>query len=286
MLVVRLLGKRMSGQISLTELSVMITLGAIVSPVMQLPDRGIFFGVLVLFVALFFQRGLNWLAFKNEKIEHLSQGKMSMLIKDGTLVLEEMEKTHITKQQVFSFLREKRITNLGKVKRGYLEAKRSVDLKSLFHQLITEDPALADRFRNARPLEKPAGWGLPLASEQRRVYGDGYLLTGDAAAMICPTTGEGIGPAMISGYIAAQFIERAVKNNRYDKSMFLNYDREIYKRLQGDVKKYKILRKASPMLYNSLIKLLSGMGISRYYFNKNVARWIETAKNKPLEVEM
>jgi uncharacterized membrane protein YcaP (DUF421 family) len=122
LLTVKLMGKRMSGQISLTELAVMVTLGAIVSPVMQLPDRGIFFGVVVLLVALVFQRGLNWLAFKNEKVEHLSQGKMSLLIKDGTLVLEEMEKNHLTKQQVFSFLREKKITNLGKVKRGYMEA--------------------------------------------------------------------------------------------------------------------------------------------------------------------
>lgn len=119
---VRLLGKRMSGQITIIELAVMITLGAIVSPVMQLPDRGIFFGVTVLMVALLFQRGLNYWGVKNEKIEHLSQGTMSLLVKDGKLVLEEMEKAQITKQQVFSFLREKKIPNLGKVKRGYLEA--------------------------------------------------------------------------------------------------------------------------------------------------------------------
>ena len=122
LLVLRLMGKRMSGQITLTELAVMITLGAIVSPVMQLPDRGILFGVTTLSIALLFQRGLNWWAFKNEKVEQISQGETSLLIKDGTLVLEEMEKTMITRQQVFSMLREKQIANLGTVKRGYLEA--------------------------------------------------------------------------------------------------------------------------------------------------------------------
>ncbi|HEX8462270.1 MAG TPA: YetF domain-containing protein, partial [Segetibacter sp.] len=76
----------------------------------------------VLFVALIFQRGLNLLAYRHEKIEHLSQGKMSLLVKDGVLVLDEMEKIHMTKQQVFSFLREKKINNLGKVQRAYLEA--------------------------------------------------------------------------------------------------------------------------------------------------------------------
>lgn len=122
LIVVRLLGKRMSGQITLVELSVMITLGAIVSPVMQLPDREIVFGIIGLSVAVLFQQGINLWGFKNEKIEKIAQGEMSLLIKDGTLILEEMEKTQITKQQVFSMLREEKIPNLGKVKRAYLEA--------------------------------------------------------------------------------------------------------------------------------------------------------------------
>jgi uncharacterized membrane protein YcaP (DUF421 family) len=122
LVVMRLMGKRMAGQITFSELAVVITLGAIVSPVMQLPDRAIFFGVTVLVVALFFQRGLNLWAFKDEKIEHLSQGELSVLIKDGVLNLEELNKAHITKQQIFAMLREKKIQNLGKVKRAYLEA--------------------------------------------------------------------------------------------------------------------------------------------------------------------
>ncbi|MDB5191792.1 MAG: geranylgeranyl reductase, partial [Segetibacter sp.] len=167
-----------------------------------------------------------------------------------------------------------------------LIAKNSIDLKKLFHQLITEDPAIAHRFRNATPMEKPVGWGLPFASQPRSVYGDGYLLTGDAASLVCPTTGEGVGPGMMSGFIAAQFIERAVKNNCFDKSMFVNYDREIYKRLQSDVKKYKLLRRLSPSLYNTLIKIFSNLGIASYYFNKNATRWLNTAASKPIEVNM
>lgn len=162
--------------------------------------------------------------------------------------------------------------------------KKSIDLKNLLQQLITEDPAIAQRFANATPLEKPVGWGLPLASQQRKSWGDGYLLTGDAAAMICPTTGEGIGPGMISGYIAAHFIARAVQHNCFDKSMFINYDREIYKRLQSDIKKYKFLRKVSPGLYNWLINIFSATGIAQYYFNKNIARWIKTATREPITI--
>jgi uncharacterized membrane protein YcaP (DUF421 family) len=122
LVVVRLMGKRMSGQITLSETAVMITLGAIVAPVMQLPDRGILFGVVVLLAALAFQRGITLWGFKSEKVEHITQGVMSLLVKDGVINVDEMAKARITNQQLFAMLREKKIQNLGKVKRGYLEA--------------------------------------------------------------------------------------------------------------------------------------------------------------------
>jgi hypothetical protein len=50
--ILRWLGKRMSGQLTIMELSVMLTLGAIVSASMQIPDHGILEGVLLLLCAL------------------------------------------------------------------------------------------------------------------------------------------------------------------------------------------------------------------------------------------
>jgi uncharacterized membrane protein YcaP (DUF421 family) len=120
--VVRWLGKRMSGQLSIMEMAVMLTLGAIVSVAMQVPDRGILLSVVILLVTLLFQRGLGWLGFKNSKIEQLVQGKMSLLVKDGVLQLEEMAKCRVSKQQLFSQLRSSKVYSLGKVKRVYLEA--------------------------------------------------------------------------------------------------------------------------------------------------------------------
>ena len=118
----RLLGKRMNGQVTLIELAVMMTLGAIVSPVMQLPDKGIFYGFVVLVVALLFQRGLNLWAVKSEKVEHITVGKMSVLIKDGIINLTELKKADVSHEQLFAMLREKKILNVGSVKRAYLEA--------------------------------------------------------------------------------------------------------------------------------------------------------------------
>ncbi len=120
--IVRLLGKRMNGQLSITEMSVMLSLGAIIAPIMQLPDRGIVLGLLVLVCALIFQQGLTWLDFKSKRFEQVSQGKEGLLIEDGVLQLDVMKESRISRQQVFAVLRGEKIYNVRKVKRLYMEA--------------------------------------------------------------------------------------------------------------------------------------------------------------------
>lgn len=120
--IVRWLGKRMSGQLTIMEMSVMLTLGAVVSVPMQMPDRGIVQGVLLLLCAVAFQRGISFLGFRNGKMEDTLQGKTSLLVKNGILQLDQMAKDRVTKQQLFAQLRQENIYNLGMVDRVYLEA--------------------------------------------------------------------------------------------------------------------------------------------------------------------
>ena len=112
----------MNGQLTITDISVMLTLGAIVSPIMQLPDRGIFLGLVILAGALAFQRGLTWLDFKSKRIEAITQGTESLLIADGILQLDAMSAARISKQQVFAQLRSEKIYNVRQVSRMYMEA--------------------------------------------------------------------------------------------------------------------------------------------------------------------
>ena len=69
LLIVKWLGKRMSGQLSITELGIVIMLGAIVSPPMETPERGILQGILILFLVLFYHQSVILWTFKNPKIE-------------------------------------------------------------------------------------------------------------------------------------------------------------------------------------------------------------------------
>lgn len=118
----RLLGKRMSGELTISELAIMIMMGAIIGPAAQIPDRGLLAGIIIFIFVFSLEKLLNWLEFKKPRAERITQGNISMLVKDGVIDQKEMRKTNIPNEQLFSELRGKKILNLGKVKRVYLEA--------------------------------------------------------------------------------------------------------------------------------------------------------------------
>jgi uncharacterized membrane protein YcaP (DUF421 family) len=121
-LIVRWLGKRMSGQLTITELAIMILLGAIVAPAMESPDKGILMGVMILFLILFYQRTIAAWGVGNAKVENLTQGILCTLVMDGIIQLSQAKSTGISHAQIFAVLRGKKIYNLGQVDRLYLEA--------------------------------------------------------------------------------------------------------------------------------------------------------------------
>jgi uncharacterized membrane protein YcaP (DUF421 family) len=120
-LVLRWMGSRMSGQLTITEMGIMLMLGAIVSAAVEMPDRGILWGIVALLLIGIFQRGVTYWMMKNEKLEAVTQGVLSVLVKDGRMQLQQMKDANISKEQLFAVLRNKQIYNLGKVQRVYLE---------------------------------------------------------------------------------------------------------------------------------------------------------------------
>ncbi len=176
--------------------------------------------------------------------------------------------------------------NVGYGMVSEVAARQGHNLREIFQKLLREDPVMAPRFRNAEPLEEPQGWGLPLASRRRRAFGDGYLLVGDAASLVCPTSGEGIGTGMISGYIAARFVQQALKNKRFDAEQFRHYDREIYRRLHHEIRLYNLMMSVSPGVYDFGLNLLAPNPVFRWSFRRRVGGWLRTAYEKEITVQV
>jgi geranylgeranyl reductase family protein len=149
--------------------------------------------------------------------------------------------------------------NVGLGLRSDVIAKRRLDLKKLFHQTIENHPLLRARFADAKPEGALRGFGLPLGSRKRSLSGDGYLLVGDAASLIDPFTGEGIGNAMISGSWAAKQAAAALAADRSDAAFLRTYDQNVYRQLGDELMlSYQLQRLAAyPRLFNFVVRKAS-----------------------------
>lgn len=135
-------------------------------------------------------------------------------------------------------------------------SKKKVNLKQTLQHMIKTHPHLKERFKDAMPLETIKGYGLPLGSKKRNLSGERFLLTGDAAALIDPFSGEGIANAIRSGRVAAEHVIECFEQNNFSAAFNKAYDREIYRRMW---KEFKISRTLQyiiryPVLFNFVIK--------------------------------
>jgi uncharacterized membrane protein YcaP (DUF421 family) len=123
MLIVRLLGKRMSGQLSNLELAIMVTLGGIVSAPMQVGERGLLAPLVLLSVVLCLQRSIGAVTARSSRAERIVFGHGCTLVRDGRIVVSTMRQSCISHEQLFSALRNHGVKQLGEVRRVYLEAQ-------------------------------------------------------------------------------------------------------------------------------------------------------------------
>jgi len=86
--------------------------------------------------------------------------------------------------------------------------------------------------------------------------GDNFILTGDAACLIDPFSGEGIGNALYSGMLAAAAIQQARDRNDYSAAFIsAAYDDVVYKRLGDELKLSATLQRLCkyPWLFNFVV---------------------------------
>ncbi len=166
-------------------------------------------------------------------------------------------------------------------------ARKNINVRKAFAELIKTDPLLVERFKNAEPKETIKGWGIPMSGNKRKAHGDGWLLVGDAASIVCPTSGEGVGSGMLSAYTAAKFIQRAVEQNDFSEKLFTNYDREIHKRLRFEEKIYRLVNYIPSWAFTfGLNTVVGNTFFKNWLAKKEMREWVNTAYNKKIEVNL
>ncbi len=124
--------------------------------------------------------------------------------------------------------------------------KKKINLKEWMLNEIKVNPLFKERFANAEMVSEVKAWNLPFGSKRRKNYGNGFVLIGDAASLIDPFTGEGIGNAMLSGKLAAKAIHEGFAKNDFSEKTLGSYEKELHDEIDHElVNSYRMQRLGS-----------------------------------------
>ena len=126
---------------------------------------------------------------------------------------------------------------------GCLVGDLKGDIRSIFETWISEDDNLRRRFSEAKCTSPLVGGLIPYNADEYDCFGDNFFVCGDAADLIDPITGGGIGSAMASGYYAAQVAEKCVLNGNCSKAVTEEYSKLLQKRVGHDMHSRLVLKK-------------------------------------------
>lgn len=146
--------------------------------------------------------------------------------------------------------------NVGVGMRADKMSAKKINLKKSFESILENNAVLKERFSNAEKIGDVKLFGLPLGSKKRNISGHNFMLCGDAAMLIDPFTGEGIGNAMFSGMYAALQAEKCLEQNNFSSAFMKQYDDVLYKRLWSELLlSYRMQQLVNfPWLFNLVVR--------------------------------
>ncbi|ACT03013.1 DUF421 domain-containing protein [Paenibacillus sp. JDR-2] len=163
-LIMRFMGKREIGKLSVFDLVISVMIAEIAVIVIEDVDRSMWEGILPMVVLLIVQVGIAFIALKNRKLRLWFDGKPSFIIAKGKLNRDVMRKQRYNLDDLLLQLRENKISNVADVEFAILETtgKLSVIEKKDAENKDTEnkeqEELMAERKANAAtddPILKP-----------------------------------------------------------------------------------------------------------------------------------
>jgi flavin-dependent dehydrogenase len=184
---------------------------------------------------------------------------------------------HLLPGYFWIFPMQNGVFNVGLAVLNSTIEKNKLNLKIELNNIIQQNPNVAPHCKNAFKISETEGWSIPLSSKIEQVYGDNFLLLGDAAHLAEATTGKGIGIAMLSSEIAANTIELALKKNDFSAKTLKNYQDTLHKRHLSTWKFITFAQKCFtfPLIITLFIRLANFP-----FINKPIQNYLQKAYQK------
>ena len=117
-------------------------------------------------------------------------------------------------------------TSVGVVLDSDTFRKSKLSAEDFLEQALAEQPTIAKRMTNARRVSKIYG-EADFSYRSASLYGDRWLLTGDAAGFIDPIFSSGAFLAVFSGEKCADALNEVLGHPRKAKRLFARYERSV-----------------------------------------------------------
>ncbi len=117
----RLMGKREVGQLGIVDLIVSILIAELVAISIENYKDPIYLTIVPIMLLVFMEIGIAYISLKNRNIKSLLDGKPSLIIKNGKVIIREMIKQRYTLDDLLLALRQKDIKNLNEIEYAILE---------------------------------------------------------------------------------------------------------------------------------------------------------------------
>ncbi|MBA1148346.1 tryptophan 7-halogenase [Ectothiorhodospiraceae bacterium WFHF3C12] len=108
---------------------------------------------------------------------------------------------------------------------------RNTDVDSFLLETIQKCPPLAERLRDAR-MTMPARATGNFSYQADRIFGDGYMLLGDAYAFVDPVFSSGVHIALNSATHATEVVEAALREDPELADIQARYEERIHQALE------------------------------------------------------
>ncbi len=125
--------------------------------------------------------------------------------------------------------------------------KRKVNPIKLLEEVLSNHKVLKEKMSDARKIGEIKGWSIPNGSYTRKSYGKSWILIGDAACLVDPFSGEGIGNAVTSAKFASEVLDRCLRKE-YEKipeSELAEYEMMLRKYMRHELETSYMIQRLS-----------------------------------------
>jgi uncharacterized membrane protein YcaP (DUF421 family) len=124
----RLVLKRESGTMGITDMLLVVLIADAAQNGMADDYRSVTDGVVLVAVIIFWSYVLNWLGYHFSFFQRLLKPKKLLLVKDGKMLKQNMQKELVTRSELMSEIRSNGITDVSRIKEAYMEPSGTVSI--------------------------------------------------------------------------------------------------------------------------------------------------------------